>query len=67
MLNCFAERENCIICGDFNLVLNPKFDYKNYKSYSHNVQARNRLLSLIEEEDYVDIFREIHGDTRKYT
>ena len=56
-----------VICGDFNLVLKPDLDYKNYKTINHNVKARNRLLNIITDRDLLDAYRELHGETRTYT
>ena len=61
MLTKFEARENCIICGDFNLVLNPISDYKNYKSYNYNVHARNMFISLIEKKDVIDTLEKYMG------
>ena len=66
-VNSFKYRDKCIICGDFNLVLHPEIDYKNYKSVQHNVHARSKLLTLINDNNLIDIYRELNGNTRKYT
>ena len=55
-----------IICGDFNLVLNPELDYYQYKSIG-NPRARNKLLRTIEDENLNDIYRHLHSDTKRYT
>ncbi len=36
------ENASCVICGDFNLVLDPNIDYHNYKSIN-NKKAREKL------------------------
>ena len=58
--------ENYIICGDFNLVLNPHIDCYNY-SCINNPKARDKVLHIIEEWSLVDPFRELHPDLRRYT
>ena len=56
--------ESCIICGDFNLVLNPNVDYHNYKNVN-NPKARERVLEIMEAYSLVDIFREQYPDKKK--
>lgn len=68
-LQANIESFNCervIICGDFNLVLNPELDYFNYKR-TNNCKARQKVLKLIEDNDFVDIFRENNPDAKEYT
>lgn len=60
--------ENYIICGDFNFILNPKIDCKYYKEDTiNNPNARKFILETIEELDLLDIYRELHPDTHRYT
>ena len=40
------QTDNIIICGDFNLVLNPDIDYYNYKNVN-NPNARQKVIELI--------------------
>ena len=59
--------ENIIICGDFNLVLNPTMDYdKSYKNIN-NPKARNKLLEIIESHALIDVYRELHQESKRYT
>ena len=44
-----------LICGDFNLVMDPNLDCHNYKSIN-NPQSRNLLLSSIANGNWKDIF-----------
>ena len=60
------QTDNIIICGDFNLVLNPDIDYYNYKNVN-NPNARQKVIELIEDNDYVDVYRQSHPDTLRYT
>ena len=66
--NKIAELENdsVIWCGDFNLVLNPKLDYCNYKTIN-NKNAREILLNIINTKHLIDPFRDEHADLRRYT
>ena len=45
-----------IICGDFNLVLDPNKDCKNYTSVN-NPRARNKVIEMIDECNLVDAYR----------
>lgn len=59
--------DSFIICGDFNLVLNPTVDYdKSYKNVN-NPKATDKIIELIEELGMVDIYREQHPENRRYT
>ena len=63
-----AELENktVIWCGDFNLVLNPQLDYKNYKTINSK-NAREKLLDIINEEHLIDPYRDAHPELKMYT
>jgi len=64
--NTFSN-EFSIVCGNFNLVLNPKIDYnKNYK-HVNNPKAGEKLIELIEELGMIDIYREQHPELQRYT
>ena len=58
--------QNIIWCGDFNLVLNTSLDCYNYKCIS-NPKARDKVLELIESYGYVDPFRQLHENLRRYS
>ena len=49
------ENDNVIICGDWNLVLNPESDTENYK-HVNNPRARDEVLKCIDQENYVDVY-----------
>ena len=55
-----------IICGDFNLTLNPNLDCFNYK-HINNPKARNFITNMIKENNLFDTFRELHPSLRRYT
>ena len=63
-----AELENNSIvwCGDFNLVQDPKLDYKNYKTIN-NKNAREKLLDIINDRHLIDPYRDAHPDIKRYT
>ena len=55
-----------IICGNFNLVLNPDLDSCNYK-HLNNQRARQMVLQMINDHDLCDVYRSLHPDTKRYT
>ena len=60
------QNSSIILCGDFNLVLNPVKDLFNYK-HINNPRARSKVTNLIEEEFLCDIFRHLYPDKKRYT
>ena len=60
------EQDNLILCGDFNLILDPKVDCFNYL-HVNNPRARNKLLNLKTEIGMIDPYRETNPNTRRYT
>ena len=59
------ENENVTICGDWNLVLNPDVDTENYL-HINNPRARMELLKFIEEDNFIDVYRNLH-DAKGFT
>ena len=55
-----------IICGDFNLLLNPPIDSINYTNIN-NPSARREVLNMIENHELQDSFRYLYPDQRRYT
>ena len=55
-----------IICGDYNLIMDPTKDCQNYK-HLNNPKAREIVLEIIETYKLVDVFRFLHPDEKKYT
>ncbi|MCG7879939.1 MAG: endonuclease/exonuclease/phosphatase family protein [Candidatus Thiodiazotropha endolucinida] len=55
-----------IMAGDFNLVLDPGLDMKNYLNVN-NPKAREEILNLILECNLVDCWRELNIETYQYT
>ena len=55
-----------IICGDFNLVLDPLKDTCNYKQVN-NPKARQAVMNMCNELELLDIYRHFHPEERRYT
>lgn len=55
-----------IMCGDWNLVINPDLDTNNYL-HINNPRARQELLNIIDEDEFLDIYRIINEEKREYT
>ena len=54
------------IWTDFNLVLNPDLDTKNYININ-NPKAREKVLDICEEFNLIDVWRESYPEEKKYT
>ena len=55
-----------IVCGDLNLVLDPKLDSNNYMSVN-NPQSRLKALEIVENLKLRDAFRLLNPTTKRYT
>ena len=55
-----------MLCGYFNLVLDPIEDTFNYK-HINNPKARLKVIERMVELEMVDIFRHMNPDERRYT
>ena len=55
-----------LICGDFNLVLNPDLDSCNYK-HINNPRARQIVLNMMVDCDLCDLYRQFKPDQRCFT
>ena len=66
VLEKIAELDNNSIVwwGDFKLVLNPKLDYKNYKTIN-NINAREKLLEIMNERHLIDSYRDAHPELKR--
>ena len=60
------ENFNVIICGDFNLVMDPDLDTENYKQVN-NHKARIVFKDLLEELEYMDAWRILNEDKKGFT
>ena len=55
-----------IVCGDLNLVLDPKLDSNNYISVN-NPRSRLKALEIVENLKLRDAFRLLNPTTKRYT
>ena len=55
-----------IVCGDLNLVLNPKLDSNNYMPVN-NPRSRLKVLEIVENVKLRDVFRLLNPTTKRYT
>ena len=55
-----------LLCGDFNLVINPDLDSDKYKNIN-NPQSRKLLLNSINGNNWKDIFRQLHPNAKRFT
>jgi exonuclease III len=63
-----CEQENVILGGDFNLYLNPRVDkLHSMPDSSDNPDYRQEILSYLEVNDMIDIWRTLNPDKRMYT
>ena len=60
------NKQDFVICGDFNLVMNPNLDSYNYISIN-NPKSRNLALQILETYILIDVFRYMHPDSKTYT
>ena len=55
-----------LLVGDWNLLLDPNVDGKNYK-HINNPNARQRVLKLMTDLNLYDVWRDENGEKRMYT
>ena len=60
------NNNECILCGDFNLVQDPDVDYYNYKRVN-NVRAQKKVLEIKDMHNLIDPFRECNPTLKRYT
>ena len=58
--------KDIIVLGDWNLVLNPMKDTKNYKTIN-NPKAREKVSGLIADYNLVDVWRDANPESLKFT
>ena len=58
--------DRAIICGDWNLIIDPDLDCENYK-HINNPKARGVVKEFLEDLDYMDAYRLITDDKKGYT
>ena len=59
--------DEVILGGDFNLVLNPNIDMKNYRNHVYKPNSRRVVKDIMNNLDLIDVFREIYPDKKSYT
>jgi exonuclease III len=63
-----CEQENVILGGDFNLYLNPRLDkLDSMPDSSDNPDYRQEIISYLEVNNMIDIWRTLNPDKRLYT
>ena len=55
-----------LLCGDLNLVLDPKMDAFNYANIN-NPKSRSVLLEAMNSLNLCDIYRDVNPDKKRYT
>ena len=61
------NRQNyTIICGDYNLILDPKIDCSNYINLN-NPQARKVVLDLMRDQSLIDVYRSLNPQKTRFT
>ncbi len=58
--------ESIVIGGDWNLALNPKID-SNQPTNIYCARSRKQIVDIMNTYDLVDVFRNLHADTRRYS
>ena len=61
-----SNTDYCIVCGDFNIVIDPMKDSYNYR-HVNNPQSRNCLMDTMNSLSLKDAFRYFNKDARRYT
>ena len=61
-----SEHDHCIMCGDFNLILDRLKDSSNYR-HLNNPRARNTVLEIMNTLGFFDAFRYENNDLVRYT
>ena len=55
-----------VVCGDFNLVLDPQLDSMNYKNINHP-RSRQIVFETMDELNLIDTFRHFHPNVKRYS
>ena len=61
-----VDCDHIILGGDFNFVMNPEKDCFGY-TREHNVNARNKFISICEKHSLIDLWRRYNGDEKQIT
>jgi hypothetical protein len=57
------DNDYFLLCGDFNLVLNPSLDTQNYHNVN-NPKAREKVLKLMNDIQLLDYYRVLYPDEK---
>ena len=70
-------QDHFVICGDYNVTLDPTLDTSNYKNINNPnarktllkiyINARKTLLKIIQSHNLVDAYRFYHENAKRYT
>ena len=60
------EKHGLVIVGDWNLVLDPHYDYNNYK-HINNPKATEAVERIISDHSLTDVWRENNPEIRRFT
>ena len=60
------ENDYIIWTGDFNSVMDPEKDIKNYIN-TNNPKSREKVIDLCAEFNLIDIWRELNIESSRYT
>ena len=60
------DNEMIIMCGDWNLIIDPEIDCENYK-HVNNPKARAVVMEFLEDLEYMDAYRIINDDKKGFT
>ena len=63
---CIDKGQPVILVGDWNLVIDPQMDTKFYGNVG-NPRARNVVINALENESLIDVWREQHPNTSRFT
>ena len=61
------NNEQVIASGDWNVILNPSIDARNYQSYNSRPRSRNIIQGKMEHLELVDIFRKVYPNKKAYS
>ena len=61
-----SQQDHLIVCGDFNLVLNPELDSFNYVNIN-NPRSRQCVLEMLQLHNMKDAFRYLHPTLKRYS
>ena len=56
-----------VTAGDFNVIMNPNIDARNYRSYASRPRSRRNIVNIMERLDLIDIYRTVYPNKRQYT